>query len=65
MTTTDFHLTNHGSIWLLTPVSPEAVEWAEQYLPEDAQTLGNAIAIEPRYVDPIVQGIEGDGLTVA
>lgn len=60
----DFDFSNHGSICLLNPLTPAAKAWAEEHLPDDALTLGAAIVIEPRYVEPILDGIEADGLTV-
>ena len=60
----DFTATDHGSIWLLTPTSQAGQSWAEEHLPADAATLGSSIAIEPRYVLPILDGIEEDGLEV-
>jgi hypothetical protein len=62
---TDFTLTDHGSITLLTPLSDAGQEWAAEHLPvEPWQMLGAAIAIEPRYVGAIVDGLLSDGLTV-
>lgn len=61
----DFIVTHHGSIVLLHPHTPAAVRWIGEHLPEDAQTLGNAVAVEPRYITPIVDGIRDDGLLVA
>jgi hypothetical protein len=31
---------------------------------EPWQWLGNGFAVEPRYLDGLIEGIEGDGLTV-
>ena len=64
MTGPDFSLANHGSIWLLTPHSAQASAWVADNLPDDAQWLGRAIAIEPRYVPDIVAGFQQEGLTV-
>ncbi len=36
-TTVDFRCENHGSIFLLYPVSQSAQSWIEEKLPEDAQ----------------------------
>lgn len=58
---TDFIIANHGSIITLTPMTAAAKEWAAEFLPDDAPS---GIAIEPRFIDPILQGIEDDGLTV-
>jgi hypothetical protein len=60
----DFTLENHGSVCLLRPLTAIAKTWAAEYLPDDAQTFGTAIVIEPRYVADIVAGILNDGLTV-
>ena len=60
----DFQLTDHGSIWLLNPVTKAAQEWVADNIPDDAQRHGNAVAIEPRYVDNIVEGVSGAGLRV-
>lgn len=61
---TDFIIANHGSIITLTPMTAAAKEWAAEFLPDDAPSFGRGIAIEPRFIDPILQGIEDDGLTV-
>lgn len=61
--TADFTVENHGSIVLLRPNTEAAREWLDEHISDDAQTFGNAIAIEPRYVGDILYGIEGDGLT--
>ena len=60
----DFTLENHGSIFLLAPVSASAMLWARENLPEDAPTFGLSVAIEHRYIDPIVEGIVEAGLSV-
>jgi len=64
MPRTDFTFVNHGSVCMLTPVTRAARGWADEHLPEDRQTFGGGIAIEPRYAQPILDGIVGDGLTV-
>lgn len=53
-----------SSLILLTPVSDAACNWADQNLPDDAPSLGFAIAVELRYIGDIVAGIQADGLTV-
>ena len=60
----DFWLQNEGSIVLLHPLTDRAKEWIEEHIPEDAQSFGDAVVIEPRYVSDIVAGIRGDGLTI-
>jgi hypothetical protein len=63
----DFKLENHGSLFLLRPLTSVARDWMGEHLPMDnpeTQFWGDAIVIEPRYVAPIVDGIIGDGLVL-
>jgi hypothetical protein len=59
----DFICENHGSVFLLRPISPAAFEWIEENLPNDRLTFGNATVIEPRCVWAILLGLQDDGLT--
>ena len=61
----DFRCENHGSLFLLYPLTQFAESWIEQHLPPDAQTFGKAIVVEPRYIWAILDGIQNDGLTVS
>ena len=54
-----------ASIVLMTPVTDDAIDWIDVNLPDDSPCLGNAVAIELRYARDIINGIRGDGLTVA
>lgn len=63
--TVDFLCENHGSIFLLHPVSPASFDWIESHLPSDRSTFGNAVVVEPRYVWAILAGLQEDGLTAA
>jgi len=58
----DFQITYHGSISTLAPLTPEAEDWVQENLPTDVMWFGNAVAIEPRYLDAIVTGILEAGL---
>ena len=63
----DFKLENHGSLFLLRPLSSAAKEWMKEHLPMESpetQFWSDAIVIEARYVTPIVDGIIGDGLVL-
>lgn len=51
----DFFVENHGSIFLLRPVTPSAFDWISQRIPDDAQIFGNAVVVEHRYIADIVQ----------
>jgi hypothetical protein len=62
-----FELHNHGSLFLLRPLDPIAKAWMNEHLPVDSpetQFWGDAIVIEPRYLEPIVDGILADGLVL-
>jgi hypothetical protein len=62
--TLDFLCENHGSIFLLRPISPAGFAWIEEHLPPDRITFGNAVVVEPRYVWAILAGLQDDGLEV-
>jgi hypothetical protein len=61
----DFVVENHGSIFLLQPLSLAANAWVEENLPENHQTFGSAVVVEHRYITDIVRGVQADGLEVA
>jgi len=54
----------HASVYLLQPITPQAKEWTTEHLPEDAPMLGASFAIEARYLGPIIEGMEAEGLHV-
>jgi hypothetical protein len=61
----DFDLVNHGSICLLTPLTPAAHDWVDANLPQDAMRWGPcSIVIEPRFADAILEGIAEEGLSL-
>jgi hypothetical protein len=65
--TPDFELENHGSLFLLRPLTSAAKEWMGEHLPVDSpetQFWGDAIVIEPRYLEPIIEGILADALVL-
>ena len=62
--TPDFLCENHGSIFLLRPVSPAAFSWIEEHLPPDRLTFGNAVAIDHRCIWAILVGLQDEGLVV-
>ena len=62
MSTKDFEVTNHGSIFLLQPLSREAREWIDAHT-DDAPTWGGAVVVEHRFIADIVNAMMEDGLT--
>jgi len=61
----DFFLQNEGSIFLLIPQTAGAQQWIDENLPDGTLTFGNGYVVEHGYIMPIVDGIRGDGYTVA
>jgi hypothetical protein len=62
----DFVVENHGSIFLLKPLTPSAVSWAEEHIGQENgyQPYFPAVVAEHRYIADIVEGIQNDGLGV-
>jgi hypothetical protein len=60
-----FASTRGCTVYLLRPLTPAAFNWIEEHIPEDAQRLVNAIAVEHRYIGPIAEGILAYGLVLA
>jgi hypothetical protein len=61
----DFTLTDGGSVCLLTPTTSNARRWLDENIGEDAMYLGQGLAIERRYVQQIIDGVQSDGFEVA
>ncbi len=61
----DFRCENHGSLFLLFPLTQRAHSWIEEHLPEDVQWFGNAVVIEHRYIWTILDGIQDAGLAAS
>ena len=49
------------SVYLIRFLSPEGEEWAEMNL-ADAERAFGGVAVEWRYMEPILDGMEKDGL---
>lgn len=61
----DFIVENHGTVAMLTPMSPEAREWVDEHLQvEPWQRMGASIACEPRLLADVLEHVTEDGLTV-
>lgn len=61
----DLSFTNHGSLFLVRGHTQAGQDWLNETAPEDAQFLGDAMAVEPRCVEGVVQAAEDAGLTVS
>ena len=54
---------NHGTIWLVRPLVEPALAWLSEHT--DGTWLGNALAVEHRYVGDLVFGLRNAGFQVA
>jgi hypothetical protein len=61
----DFRLTYHGTITTLTPLTDRCREWVKENVEiEPWQRFGNAIAVEPRYVQQLAIAMIEGGLVM-
>ena len=61
----DVFVADHGSVALVTPMSPAAHQWVEENVHvEPWQRMGASIACEPRCLANLVAGMRADGLVV-
>ena len=64
--TIDLLFENHGSLFLIRPVSQPGQLWLDENVgDENTLTFGGAIVCEPRYVEAIAHGAVEAGLAVA
>jgi len=61
----DFGIQNHFSVFLICPFSERARAWIAEFVQPDAQCLGSALVVEPRYVAGLLEGMLAAGLTMA
>jgi hypothetical protein len=61
-----FVVENHGSIFLLKPLTPFATSWVEEHIGQENgyQPYFPTVVVEHRYIADIVAGIQNDGLAV-
>jgi hypothetical protein len=62
----DFAVENHGSVFLLKPLTPSATSWIEEHIGQDNryQPYFPTVVVEHRYIADIIAGIQDDGLGV-
>ncbi len=61
----DLSLENYGSLFLVRPNTAAGKGWLRETAPEDAQFMGEAMAVEPRYVEGVVNAAQESGLSVS
>lgn len=62
--TPDFTVVNGGSIVMVYANTQAALDWVEEHLDLDVWQCVRAVAIEPRFIGSVLDGIAGAGLTV-
>lgn len=60
----DIVVENYGNLFLLRPLTDEAADWLLDNTADDAMFMGDALVVEPRFVETIVVGAQEDGLVV-
>ena len=60
----DARVEGHGTVYLVRPLTRSALAWLTEHTAEDAQWLGNGLAVEHRYVADLVAGLREHGFTV-
>ena len=61
----DILVENHGSIFLLRPISSAGQAWLqENAIGQETQIFGNAVVCEPRCVVDIALGARAEGVVV-
>jgi len=52
----DVEIIGCGTIFLFQPLSDAAREWIKEYVQEDAQRFGDALAVEHRFARDLARG---------
>lgn len=60
----DFKVTNHGSVWIVTPETNEGVMWVDENVSEERTNFCGGFSVEPRYIPDLIDGIEQAGLSI-
>jgi hypothetical protein len=61
----DFLVSDEGTIWLFSPVTPAAFEFLSEHIEEDALYFGTSLAVEHRFVYDLLIGLREHGLRAA
>ena len=62
----DARFENHGSIWLIRPLTDAARDWiGDNVQAESWQWFGDALSLEPRAVEPVADAMADAGLEIS
>lgn len=60
----DFSVQDGGSVCILRAHTEECQQWIDANVGDDeTQRWGGGIIVEPRYLGPIVEGLDAEGFT--
>lgn len=62
--TADFEVYGGGTVYMLAPLNATAKEFLYERLGDEAQFLGEAVAVEHRYIGDIVEDLRANGFLV-
>lgn len=60
----DFEVYGGGTVYMLSPLNANAKEFLYERLGDEAQFLGEAVAVEHRYIGAIVDDLRAEGFLV-
>ena len=60
----DVEIENHGTLFTFALLTPAAIAWANDNLPDDCPRFWGRLAVEHRYAESIANGMLSDGLLV-
>lgn len=60
----DFTFENHFSLWLVRPNNRSAAEHLRENVSDEAQWMGDALAVEPRYISDLAESLQDAGFTI-
>ena len=60
----DFEVNGGGTVYLLFPLNADAKAHLESNVGESATWLGSGLAVEHRYIVPLVQALRVEGYSV-
>jgi hypothetical protein len=65
-TAPDFLVEDHGTLFILQPLTPAAQAWLDEHVITEETLLlgGNGVVVEHRYIRDLVAGAQNDELVV-
>lgn len=61
---TDWTINNQGTIFIFTPLTPEASAHADERFPDDCMMWGQGYVVEHRYADDILHDLAQHDFTI-